>query len=166
MSALEAESRAADFLLPGLDNKTYSLAESLKGGPVLAAFFKSSCPVCQLTFPFLERFQHHFRETKAHIWAVSQDEPEEALTFATEYGLSMPVLLENVEHNYPVSNAYGLTHVPTVFLIGQAGDILQTSVGFVRKELVQMGRRLEMLPGRKGFVPFGEADEVPEWQSG
>ena len=166
MGALEAESRAGDFLLPGLDDKKYSLAESLKEGPVLAAFFKSSCPVCQLTFPFLERFYHHFRDTKARIWAVCQDEPEEARAFAAEYGLSMPMLLEDVEGHYPVSNAYGLTHVPTLFLIGQAGDILQTSVGFVRKDLLQIGRKLEMLTGRKGFLLFLEDDDAPEWQSG
>ena len=166
MAALEADSRAVDFSLPGLDDKKYSLAESSKEGPVLAAFFKSSCPVCQLTFPFLERFHHHFHDTKARIWAVSQDEPEEARVFATEYGLSMPMLLEDVEHHYPVSNAYGLTHVPTLFLIGQAGDILQTSVGFARKDLLQIARKLEMLTGRKGFLLFQEQDDAPEWQSG
>ena len=154
MAALEAGSRALDFALPTVDNKTYSLAESLKEGPVLAAFFKSSCPICQLTFPFLERFQRHFRDTKAQVWAVCQDERQEAQAFAAEYGLTMPVLLDELEQNYPVSNAYGLTHVPTVFLIGQAGDILQTSVGFVRKDLVQMGRKLEVLTSRKGFVPL------------
>ena len=166
MAALETDSRAVDFSLPSLDNKTYSLAESLKEGPVLAAFFKSSCPVCQFTFPFLERFHRHFHDTKARIWAVSQDERQEAQAFAAEYSLTMPVLVDELEQNYPVSNAYALTHVPTVFLIGPAGDILLSSVGFVRKDLVQMGRKLEMLTGRKGFAPFQEEEEVPEWQPG
>ena len=68
MAALEPDSRAVDFSLAGLDDKKYSLAESLKEGPVLAAFFKSSCPVCQLTFPFLERVHHHCpRHQGAHL---------------------------------------------------------------------------------------------------
>ena len=166
MAANEPGSRSADFTLPGLDRKTYTLGESLKGGPVLAAFFKSSCPVCQFTFPFLERFHRHFRETKAHIWAVSQDEREEARQFAAEYGLTMPVLLEDLENNYPVSNAYGLTLVPSIFLIGQNGEILHSSAGFVRKDLIQIARKLETLTGKKGFVPFRDDDDVPEWRGG
>ncbi len=166
MSALEAGARAADFTLPALDKKTYSLEEALKSGPVLAAFFKSSCPVCQFTLPFLERFYRHFRDTKAHIWAISQDEREEAREFAGEYGLTIPMLLDDVARHFPASNAYGLTHVPTLFLIDQAGGILQTSVGFVRKDLVQIARKLETLTGKKGFVPFHPDDEVPEWRGG
>ena len=166
MAAIEAGSRAADFTLPALDSKTYALGESLKGGPVLAAFFKSNCPVCQFTFPFLERFHRHFRETKAHIWAVSQDEPDEAREFAADYGLTMPVLLDDVNDNYPVSNAYGLTYVPSVFLIGQNGEILHSSVGFVRKDLLQIARKLETLTGKKGFVPFRDDDDVPDYRGG
>ncbi len=166
MAALEAGSRSADFQLPALDNQHYSLAETLNNGPVLAAFFKSSCPVCQMTFPYLERFHRHFRDTKAQVWAVSQDENGDSRDFAKDYGLTMPVLLDDVDNNYPVSNAYGLTHVPSIFLIGQNGEVLHSSVGLVRKDLLQIARKLETLTGRKGFVPFTDADDVPEWQSG
>ncbi len=166
MAALPAGSRAVEFTLLALDGKRYSLAEALKEGPLLAAFFKSECPVCQFTFPFLERFQRHFRDTKAHLWAISQDERGETEQFVREYGLTMPVLLDEIEKNYPVSNAYGLTHVPTAFLIGQGGDVLHTSVGFVKQDLIQIGRKLETLTGRKGFVPFREEDDVPDSRPG
>ncbi len=166
MATLEAGARAVDFTLPALDSKQYALAEALKAGPVLAAFFKTSCPTCQFTFPFLERFYRHFRDSKAHIWAICQDKRQEAREFAAEYGLSMPLLLEDPDQDYPVSNAYGLTHVPTIFLIGQAGEILQSSVGFLRKDLVQMARKLETLTGKKGFVPFRDEDEAPDYRSG
>jgi peroxiredoxin len=121
-----------------MDNKQYSLGEALKVGPVLAAFFKTSCPVCQFTFPFLERFYRHFKETKARIWAVSQDDRRDTQEFIDEYGLTMPVLLEDVKHNYPTSNAYGLTHVPSIFLIGQNGEVLHSSVGFNKQDLIQI----------------------------
>lgn len=166
MPAIEAGSRAAGFSLPALDTRRYSLEEALKEGPVLAAFFKASCPVCQFTFPFLERYYRHFRDTKVHIWVISQDERDEAREFASEYGLTMPVLFEGEEANYPVSNAYGLTHVPTLFLVGQGGEILHTSVGFVRKDFVQIARKLETLSGKKGFVPFTEDDEIPDYKGG
>lgn len=166
MAALEAGARSVDFALPALDSKTYSLTQALASGPVLAAFFKSSCPVCQFTFPFLDRFARHFRETKAQVWAISQDDRAETRDFVKEYGLTMPVLLDDVDHHYPVSNAYGLTHVPSIFLIAQSGEVLQSSVGLNRKELLRIARKLETLTGKKGFVPFTEDDEVPEWKPG
>ncbi|MCX6616124.1 MAG: TlpA disulfide reductase family protein [Acidobacteria bacterium] len=165
MAALQAGAQAADFSLPGMDEKQYSLAEALKQGPVLLAFFKSSCPVCQFTFPFLDRFYRHFRDTKAHIWAISQDDRGETREFINEYRLGMPVLLDDTR-SYPTSNAYGIQVVPTVFLIGQPGDILHTAAGFQKQGLIQMGRKLEVLTGKKGFVPFREDDDVPDSRAG
>src|SRR5512140_2976802 len=111
-------SPAPGFKLPRLDGGDAGLSDIVSGGPVLAAFFKVSCPVCQFTLPFLERFYRHFRDSKARIWAISQDTSEASREFATEYGLTMPVLLEDMR-TYDTSNAYGLTHVPSIFLIAQ-----------------------------------------------
>jgi peroxiredoxin len=166
MPALEAGVRAPGFTLTGVDQKTYSLEESLLTGPVLVGFLKVSCPVCQFTFPFIERFYRVFRESKAQIWAISQDKAADSEQFAAEYGLTMPMLLDQSRKGYPVSNAFGITHVPSLFLIGQNGEILQSSVGWVRKDIVQLARRLETLTGKKGFVPVTEDDDVPDWRGG
>jgi len=163
--AIQAGARAQGFTLLALDQKQYSLAEALKQGPVLAAFFKSSCPICQFTLPFLDRFHRHFRDTKAHVWAICQDEADEARSFVSEFRLAMPVLLEDVR-TYATSNAYGLTQVPTIFLIGQNGEIIQSSTGFQKQELIQIARKLEVLTGKKGFVAFREDDEVPDSRAG
>jgi peroxiredoxin len=47
--------RAPEFRLPRADGGEIGLEEIIAQGPALLAFFKTSCPVCQLTFPFLER---------------------------------------------------------------------------------------------------------------
>jgi len=166
MAAIQAGTQAVTFKLAGMDNKEYSLTRALETGPVLLTFFKSSCPVCQFTLPFIERFYRHFRDSKAHIWAVSQDDRDETSEFIKEYRLSMPVLLEDIAHNYPTSNGYGLNYVPSIFLVGQGGEVLQNSVGFQKQDLVQMARKLELLTGKKGFVPFREDDDVPNSRAG
>jgi peroxiredoxin len=165
MATIQAGAQSVDFTLTGIDNKRYSLSEALKQGPVLAAFFKSSCPVCQFTFPFLERFYRHFRESKAQIWAISQDEPEETRGFVDEYGLTMPGLRVDTRR-YPTSNAYGICYVPTIILIGQTGDVIQSSAGFQKNDLVQMARKLEVLTGKKGFILFRDEDDVPDSRAG
>ncbi len=53
---------------------------------------------------------------------------------------SFPVLLDDT-HSYPVSNAYGLTNVPTIFWIAPDGDIEISSVGWVRKEMEEFNQR-------------------------
>ena len=52
---LEAGATAPPFRLQDASGKTHSLAEILSRGPALLAFFKITCPVCQLAFPFFER---------------------------------------------------------------------------------------------------------------
>ena len=55
MAALTAGTSAPDFKLQTMDGSHFSLSDALTRGPVVAAFFKVSCPVCQYAFPFLER---------------------------------------------------------------------------------------------------------------
>ncbi len=52
MAALTAGAKAPDFELKAMDGKRFVLREELARGPVVLAFFKVSCPVCQYAFPF------------------------------------------------------------------------------------------------------------------
>src|SRR6202035_428465 len=52
---LSAGDRAPDFELEDLSGERRTLSGLSGGKPVLLAFFKVSCPVCQYAFPFLER---------------------------------------------------------------------------------------------------------------
>src|SRR2546423_10635089 len=112
MPAIVAGKRAPDFSWPALDGKTYSLKSALASGPMLVAFFKVSCPTCQYTFPFLERLGKYF----GCVWGVSQDDERATRDFAKHYGVTFALLLEDTD-DYPTSNAYGLTHVPSIFLL-------------------------------------------------
>jgi peroxiredoxin len=73
---LEEGSRAPEFRLELLDGGTSTLAQILAGGPALLAFFKISCPVCQMTFPFLERLH---ADGAVRIFGVSQDDAGDTL---------------------------------------------------------------------------------------
>ncbi len=58
MAALVTGKLAPDFTLPTLDGKQFSLHDLRQRGPVVLAFFKVSCPVCQYAFPMYERVAH------------------------------------------------------------------------------------------------------------
>ena len=53
----------------------------------------------------------------------------------------MPTLLDSARHGYPASNAYALSHVPSMFLVERDGTISWSLVGFHKKELEALGAR-------------------------
>jgi peroxiredoxin len=165
MAALNPGTPAPDFTLRTMDDKQFSLQEALARGPVLAAFFKISCPVCQYTFPFLERIYKAYGGRNLTIVGVSQNEKKDTATFIKEYGVTFPVLLDDTRA-YPVSNAYGLTNVPTIFWIGQDGEIEISSVGWDRKEIEEMGRKAAEITQIGPKPVFHPGEQVPDSRAG
>lgn len=134
MTHIVAGNTAPGFSLKSLDNKEYSLSGLIDRGPVIAAFFKISCPVCQFTFPFLERLHKRYGGDHLTFLGVSQDDAESSQKFTKEYGITFPILLDD-GNSYVASNAYGLTNVPTIFLIDTDRTVRVSSMGFDKKDL-------------------------------
>src|SRR5215470_1191202 len=165
MSALVAGVNAPEINLSSLDGSKFSLQEALKRGPVVAAFFKVSCPVCQLAFPYLERiFKAYGKSGKFTFVGVSQDDAAASKAFAKEYGATFPILLDP-PGKYPASNAYGLTNVPTVFLISD-GEIESSIVSWSKADMEQLGARLAELSQMAPAQIFRPAEKVPEYKPG
>jgi peroxiredoxin len=165
MAALTAGISAPDFKLSTMDGKQFSLHDALTRGPVVVSFFKISCPVCQYTFPFLERIYKAHGGKNVTIVGVSQNERKDTAAFIKEYGLTFPVLLDDT-NTYPVSNAYGLTNVPTIFWIAQDGEIEISSVGWDRKEIEEINQKAANFNG-DGSEPVFRADEqIPDFRAG
>ena len=122
MTKILAGQKAPVFTLPDLGGAPHSLAQALQKGPAVVAFFKISCPVCQFTFPFLERLYNTYKGTSVTFWGVSQDDARDTAEFCEEFDITFPMLLDD-ESTYEVSNQYALTNVPTFFLIDARGKI-------------------------------------------
>src|SRR5215469_9948614 len=117
MRALEAGVQAPEIELQYLDGTKFSLKEARKKGPVVAAFFKVSCPVCQMAAPYLDRiFKAYEKSGKVTFVGVSQDNAADTQAFNRRFGVNFPVVLDPAG-KYPVSNAYKLTNVPTTFMV-------------------------------------------------
>src|SRR6478736_6738958 len=82
MTNIVAGNPAPAFSLKGLDGKEFSLATLRERGPVVAAFFKVSCPVCQFTFPFLERLYKRYGGDGVTFLGISQDDSSSTKDFA------------------------------------------------------------------------------------
>jgi len=165
MAALTAGTQAPEISLPALDGKKFNLREALQRGPVLAAFFKVSCPVCQYTFPYLERLHKAYGDQKFTIVGISQDDRRNTEAFLKEYGITFPTLLDDPK-GYAVSNAYGLTNVPTMFLIGQDSEIEVSSVGWFKKEIEEINQKLAESQKTPPRPLFQAGEEVRDFRAG
>jgi peroxiredoxin len=165
MPALSTGTEAPDFSLNAMDGSKFSLSEALKSGPVLLAFFKISCPVCQFTFPYIERLYQAFRDRGVRIVGVSQNNEKDTQAFLKEYGVTFPVVMDDPE-SYPVSNAYGLTNVPTLFWVAPDGEIEISTVGWNRKDMEEINERFAANFGVSEPQLFRPKEDVPEYRPG
>jgi peroxiredoxin len=148
--------KAPHFRLAGLDGSTRPLQEILAAGPALLAFYKISCPVCQLTVPYLERLAAN---SVFQVIGISQDDAGATRGFMQRFGLTFPTLLDLSSEDYPASNAYGISSVPTMFVIEPDGIVSRSFAGFSKRDFEELGARANV-------SPFGAEDHVPEWKAG
>jgi peroxiredoxin len=151
---LELGRVAPEFSLKDTNGVRRSLRENLKNGPVLAVFFKVSCPTCQLTLPFLERLKSSVRTI-----GISQDDAPLTKEFLEYFGISFPILIDPAGERYAVSNMYRIANVPSLFLIEADGTVSWALDGFHKGDL-------EAMAGRFGVELFTAQDQVPAMKPG
>lgn len=164
MSALTPGSPAPGISLKDTSGTSTVLANELKKGPVLAAFFKISCPTCQFTLPFLERLYEMYGANGFSFLGISQDDAPATREFMSEFGIRFPVLID--ERGYPASNQYGITNVPSLFLIAPDGKIQASAVGFSKTELEVVGAAAAQATGKPASPLFKPGEVVPDYKPG
>ena len=166
MPALQADTQAPEVSLSSIDGKPFTLSSARAKGPVVLAFFKISCPVCQFALPYLQRiFKAHESSGKMTIVGISQDSAADTQAFTKKYGITFPVLLDELRR-YPASNAYRLTNVPSIFMVSPDGRIELSSVGWSRAEMQQLNERLAQADGAAPALLFSPGEQVPEYKPG
>ncbi|MDE3109414.1 MAG: TlpA family protein disulfide reductase [Acidobacteriota bacterium] len=164
MAALLSGTVAPEFSLKGVDGKSVSLAETLKNGPALVAFFKVSCPTCQFALPFIQRLHEAYGGANVAFLAVSQDAAADTREFMAEFGLKLPVLLDN--DGYVASKSYGLTNVPSLFWIDSDGRVQISSVGFSKADLEKVSAEAARAAGKPVKSIFRLGERIPEFKAG
>lgn len=164
MTSVTTGQSGPQFSLADIKGREHSLAEALKKGPVVLAFFKISCPVCQFTFPFIERIHRAYGNDRVTIWGISQDDARDTKEFCNEYGLTFPALID--ADGYPVSNQYGLTNVPTLVMLSPEGKVKVSGHGFAKSDLESVSAELGKHLGRTAEPVFKAGEKIPDYQPG
>ncbi len=96
---------------------------------------------------------------------VSQNDAKETAAFMKEFGITFPVLLDDPP-SYVVSNAYGLTNVPSIFYVAQDGNIEVSSVGWMKADFEDISRRMAEAGRMAPAVMFRPGEDVRDFQAG
>jgi peroxiredoxin len=140
MAALEPGQAAPPFRIEDLQGKVDALADLAPGDLLLLVFYHSECPTCRLAMPFIGNLARALPAGRVKIWGVSQDGTTETIKFASEKRLEMPVHID--ADPYPLSLAYGLTNVPTLFLIDSSSHIIDQCVGFAKDDFTRIAQSM------------------------
>jgi peroxiredoxin len=108
-----------------------------------------------MAMPYIERVS----KGSLQVVSISQDDARGTSRFQQNLGLSIPTLLDRESEGYPASNGFGITHVPSLFLVEPDGMISLSTTGFSKHEFEALGKRA-------GVETFRPEDHVPEWKAG
>jgi len=116
--------QAPDFTLRDLDGVEVTLSE-FRGFVVLLDFWRSTCPPCRMTMPYLESLRAQYADQGLIVVGVSLDlTEEEARAYIEENGFGEFVALHGSLAEAEVVRAlYGVGGIPHTFVIDRQGVV-------------------------------------------
>jgi peroxiredoxin/outer membrane lipoprotein-sorting protein len=115
---------APDFKLTSLDGREVSLA-SFRGQHVLIDFWATWCPPCKKALPIIQTLSEG--TDGLVVLTVNAEPPSVSRPFVERYGYTFATL---VDADRSVSSRYGVTAIPTTFIIAPDGTIAKHMVGY------------------------------------
>lgn len=142
----EKRSLAPDFTLPCVDGKTITLSQ-LRGKVVLLDFWATWCAPCRSAIPHLNGLYKAYQTRGLEIIGVSLDtgSRERVRRFAISMGIHYPIIIADDE----VLKNYGISPIPTTYLIDREGYISSKWVGFSQSLMSKISAETERLLSRE-----------------
>lgn len=131
INAWAAGAGELNFKLKPLEGKKkVELAKAMETGPVLVAFWATWCHPCQDELLQLQKIYDVYRDSGLSFFAVSIDDAKtssKVKTVASGKRITIPVLLDPEQE---AMQAFGLSNVPGVFIVGRDGEMLYRHIGY------------------------------------
>ena len=128
-SSAEINTAAPDFTLRDLSGRYISLSD-YKGRVVLLEFWATWCPPCKASVPALIELHKKYEQQGFIVVGVSMDtdsdSPEKVRQFSASNNINYPVLVGNER----TPKLYNVISIPTSFLIGKDGNIVDIYKGY------------------------------------
>ena len=117
---------APPFNLKSLNGETVNLVD-FRGKPVMLIFWKIACPSCEFQAPYVQAFYNEWSDKDIAVLAINAgDSTVRVQDYVTSHELTYPVLLDQQTR---VAATYGITGVPTTFIIDGEGILKAYKIG-------------------------------------
>ncbi len=138
---------APDFTLASVDGKTITLSQ-LRGKVVLLDFWATWCAPCRLAIPHLNDLHKAYRKRGLEIIGLSLDKgsPERVRRFAVNMGIEYTIIMADDD----LVKNYGISPIPTTYLIDRDGYISNKWVGFSQNLMSKIAAETERLLSKGG----------------
>jgi len=119
--------QVTSFTLHDVDGNPVSMSD-YRGKVVLLEFWATWCPPCRLAVSELNGLAERFKDDDFAIIAASMDESvEDVRRFIEEKNINYVVVIDDMD----VNHTFGVTSIPTTFIIDKDGKILRKHLGFM-----------------------------------
>jgi thiol-disulfide isomerase/thioredoxin len=130
-------------------------------GPVGLFFYKVTCPTCQLAAPTMRHFERAF---PGRVVGIGQDPEPELARFTREYEMGIASVEDAPP--YPISDAYAVESVPTLYLVGDDGGVVEAVGAWDRDGFNRVASRLAELTGGEPVLVSTPDDGRPDFKPG
>ncbi|TFH24808.1 MAG: redoxin domain-containing protein [Myxococcales bacterium] len=147
---LDPGERAPDFDLAAVGGGSTSLADLIEDGGALLVFVERDCPTSRLTLERLEPLREALAGAGVRLTAVHQDPVSVAARTMRDCGARYAALAEAPP--FATADSFGVRTVPTAFLVGRDGMVLDAVEGWCRDDYARITRRVLDDAGAGGTV--------------
>lgn len=130
---------APDFTYYDADGTASKLSD-LRGMPVIVNCFASWCGPCRGEMPHfdaaIDEYDGRIRFLMLDINAFGNDKAEDALAMVEELGLTFDVVFDT---DGEAAGAYGIRAFPTTLFIASDGELVDTQIGAMTREMLSQG---------------------------
>jgi peroxiredoxin len=119
---------ARDFTLAGLDGKPVKLSSFRGNSVVILDFWATWCPPCRMSMPILQKLKDSLGSRGLVVLSIDQGENADTVrSFIRQNNYTLQVLLDP---NGAAAAAWGVTGLPTMFVIDKEGVVRDQEVGY------------------------------------
>ncbi len=135
--ASEIKTKPLELKFTAVDGTEVDISK-LKGKVVLIDFWATWCGPCVAELPEVLAIYKELHDKGLEIVGISLDQEKEKLeSFTKEKGMTWPQYFDGKGWENSISSRFGITEIPTMWLVDKKGMVVNTTAGLGLKENVE-----------------------------